>query len=69
MRRPINWFVFALSLGFLMLNRAHSPQPAVVSVERMSFEPRVVVAVPAALNRERNLEFGYVTALPEPGEH
>jgi hypothetical protein len=62
MRRPINWFVFSLSLAFLVLNRAHSPPPAVVGEERMSFEPRMAVAVPAALNRERNLEFGYITS-------
>ena len=70
MRRPLNWFVFALSLGFLVLGRMHSPpQPAAVTVERVSFEPRMAVAVPANLKRERNLEFGYVKALPEPGEH
>jgi hypothetical protein len=60
-RRPINWFVFALSLGAFALGRAlHPPQPAPVVVERVTFEPRVAVAVPAALRHDADLEFGYV---------
>jgi hypothetical protein len=63
MRRPIDWFFFALSLGFLALGRAlqaPGPQPAPVIVERMRIEPRLAVAVPAALRGQRELEFGYV---------
>jgi hypothetical protein len=61
MRRPINWLVFALSLGFLAMGRAlQSPPPAPVVVERVRIEPRVAVAVPAALRGQREIEFGYV---------
>ena len=61
MRRPINWFVIALSLGFLAMGRAlQSPQPVPVVVERTQVEPRVAVAMPVALRGQRELEFGYV---------
>jgi hypothetical protein len=63
MRRPINWFVFALSLGVLALGRAlllPGPQPLPAVVERVRVEPRVAIAVPAALRGQRELEFGYV---------
>ena len=62
MRRPINWFVFALSLGFLAMGRAlQSPPPAApVIVERSVAEPRVAVAIPSVLRRHSELEFGYV---------
>ena len=58
-------YFLALSLGSLVLGRTLEqpepvPQPEPV-VERVSFEPRMAVAVPAALKREGNLEFGYVT--------
>ena len=60
MRRAI--YVLALSLGSMVLGRTlQPPTPAPVVVERVSFEPRMAIAVPAALHRERNLEFGYVT--------
>ena len=65
MRRPLDWILFALSLGFLVLGRTlkqPEPQPEPIVVERVSFEPRMAVAVPAALKRERDLEFGYVTS-------
>ena len=61
MRRPLNWLVFALSLGFLVMGRAlRPPQPEPVVIERARVEPRVVVAVPVALRGHRELEFGYV---------
>ena len=61
MRRPINWFVFALSLGFLAMGRAlQPPPPAPVVVERSVAEPRVAVAIPSVLRRHSELEFGYV---------
>src|SRR5439155_25430628 len=60
MRRPINWFVFALSLGFLVLGRTlQPPRPAPIAIEPTRFEPRVA-AVPAPLRRNGELEFGYV---------
>ena len=64
MRRPLNWFVVALSLGFLVGNRlAHSPPapvPVPADVERTQVEPRMAVATPVALRRHADLEFGYV---------
>lgn len=62
MRRPINWLVFGLSLGFLAMGRAlqSPPPPAPAILERTPVEPRVAVAVPAALRRHADLEFGYV---------
>ena len=61
MRRPLNWFVFGLSLGFLALGRhLQSPQPAPLIVERSNFQPREAVAVPATLRRTTDLEFAYV---------
>lgn len=61
MRRPLNWFVFALSLGFLLLGRTlQAPQPAPVVIERTQFEPKVAAAVPAMFNPRADLEFGYV---------
>lgn len=62
MRRPINWFVFALSLGFLAMGRymqSQTPTPGVV-VERTQIAPQVAIAVPAALRTPRELEFGYI---------
>jgi hypothetical protein len=61
MRRPLNWLVLALSLGFLALGWIlKSPQPAPVVVERTGFEARVAIAIPASLRRTPDLEFGYV---------
>jgi hypothetical protein len=63
MRRPLNWLVFALSLGFLAMGRAlqsPSPPPAPAIIERTPVEPRVAVAIPAPLRRHADLEFGYV---------
>jgi hypothetical protein len=61
MRRPLNWFVFALSLGFLLLGRTlQAPRPAPVVIERTQFEPKVMAAVPAILHGREDIEFGYV---------
>jgi hypothetical protein len=61
MRRPINWLVFALSLGFLVLGRTlQAPRPAPVEIERTQLQPTVAAAVPASLRGHRDLEFGYV---------
>lgn len=61
MRRPINWLVLALSLGFLILGRTQqAPRPAPMVTERTQFVPKVAAAVPAALRRHEDLEFGYV---------
>ena len=68
MRRPVNWLVIALALAFLLVGRSlRAPSPEVV-ISKMGFEPTVAVAIPAALRRESNPEFGYVTleALPTP---
>ena len=65
MRRPVNWLVIALSLGFLDLGLSRTVAPATptdVVVERVSFEPRGAVAVPAALKHVDDLQFGYVTS-------
>jgi len=59
MRRPINWLVFALSLGFFFLGRSMQPPPAPI-IERTRIEPAVASAVPVALRRNTELEFGYV---------
>jgi len=70
MRRPLNWFVIALSLAFLGLNysvasRAPAPAPVylpvVADAKLVPVEAAGRVVLPAALRRERNLEFGYVT--------
>lgn len=62
MRRPMVWLVFALSIGYLIGTRlADAPPPPVPAVlERTHVEPRMAVAVPAALRRHAELEFGYV---------
>jgi hypothetical protein len=61
MRRPLNWLVLALSVGFYLLNRAwQAPPPPAIVIERARLEPRTAVAVPAALRRHGELEFGYV---------
>lgn len=61
MRRLLIGIVFALSIGFLLGSRlVASPPPAPVILERALVEPRMAVAVPAALRRHSELEFGYV---------
>jgi hypothetical protein len=61
MRRPINWLVFALSLGFLFAGRVlQQPQPAPVVIERPRFDSQMAAAQPAGLRRHADLEFGYV---------
>jgi len=60
MRRLLAGFVLALSLGFLIGSRPESSSPAPVVVERARIEPRMAVAIPAALRRHAELEFGYV---------
>ena len=60
MRRPINWIVFALSLGFLVLGRSAQHPQGPVAVENSPMEPRVAIAVPVALRTPRELEFGYI---------
>ena len=63
MRRPINWLVFALSVGFFLWGRGlQAPTPAPVAVERPVLVPELAAAVPAALRRHEDLEFGYVSA-------
>jgi hypothetical protein len=76
MRRPLDWFVVVLSVAFLLLGRAMTeraetqvagPDPVVevasaraLQAQVLPFEPANAIAVPAALRRERNIEFGYV---------
>jgi hypothetical protein len=61
MRRPLNWLVIAISVGFLILGRTQqAPRPAPVVIEQTQFEPKVAAAVPAPYRRHRDLEFGYV---------
>jgi hypothetical protein len=60
MRRLVTGLVIALSIGFLIGSRLVPPPPAPVVLERAHVEPRIAVAVPAALRRHADLEFGYV---------
>jgi hypothetical protein len=76
MRRPLDWFVVALSIAFLMLGRSMTervdtrvvgPDQVVeftsapaLQAQVLPFEPAHAVAVPASVRRERNIEFGYV---------
>jgi hypothetical protein len=69
MRRPLDWFVIALSLAFLGLNHtsafrtavATPVSPPVMEAKSLSFEAAGRLALPQARHAERNLEFGYVT--------
>jgi hypothetical protein len=61
MRRPINWLVVFLSVGFLVLGRtqqAHRPAPLII--ERTPYVPTVAAAVPAPLRLHAEPEFGYI---------
>lgn len=66
MRRPLNWLVVLLSLGFLAVGgRLGAPVPApapdvVVPIVRTPIQPAAATAVPAALRRHAELEFGYI---------
>ena len=62
MRRPMAWLGFASSIGFLIGTRLADapPLPVPAVLERTHVEPRMAVAVPAALRRHAELEFGYV---------
>jgi hypothetical protein len=69
MNRPLNWFVVALSLTFLVAGRSMSPAVEPVhavlvnddlQARTLSFEPAGRPAVPASMRGKRDLEFGYV---------
>jgi hypothetical protein len=78
MRRPLDWFVVALSVAFLLLGRSMAeraenrlvgpdsvleiPAEPSLRAQVLPFEPANAIAVPASVRRERNLEFGYVRA-------
>lgn len=65
MRRPLDWFVVALSLTFLLvgrtLPRAEEPVPMAARVHLVAipYQPVATQLLPAE-PRERTLEFGYV---------
>lgn len=69
MRSALNWFVVGLSVALLGLNyslASRTPVPApdylpVAEAKFVPFEAAGRSVTPAALRRERNLEFGYVT--------
>jgi hypothetical protein len=58
MRRPLDWFVIALSLAFLLAGR--SLQRPAAAASRVDVEP-TVAALPAARHAQTNLEFGYIS--------
>jgi hypothetical protein len=60
MRRPIPWLLIGLTLGFLIAERTPQAPPAPTVLEWTRPEPRGATALPAALRRNGELEFGYV---------
>ena len=60
MRRLVIGIIFALTIGFLVGSRLVPSPSSPVVLERTRVEPRMAVAIPAALRRHADLEFGYV---------
>lgn len=68
MRRPLDWLVVALSIAFLFMGKALNERAESrlagpdTDFRVLPFEQARPQAVPAALRRERSLDFGYVSS-------